>query len=90
MGTGRAGGVGGRAVLLAAGIAELAVGTIGTALGEVRGLLGRSDLAELAADAEQDLLARGRLALDRFPAPAPAHLEVLARRAMRRRSGDDS
>jgi hypothetical protein len=52
----------------------------------VRGLLRRSDAAQLAADAERDLVARGRLALDRYAAP-PAHLEILARHALARRAG---
>ncbi|GAA3310377.1 hypothetical protein GCM10020295_77340 [Streptomyces cinereospinus] len=55
-----------RAVLLVAGLAELAVSTLGSALGTVRGLLRRSDAAELAAQAEHDLVARGRLVLDRY------------------------
>ncbi|MFE2041149.1 polyprenyl synthetase [Streptomyces sp. NPDC059477] len=70
-----------QALLLAAGLADLAVSTVGTALGTVRGLLRRSDGAELAEQAEQDLMARGRLALDRYTAVPPAHLEILARNA---------
>ncbi|PRH79108.1 polyprenyl synthetase [Streptomyces solincola] len=77
-----------RAVLLAAGAADLAVSTLGSALGAVRGLLRRSDGPELAADAESDLIARGRLVLDRYAAPPPAHLEVLARHARARRGVD--
>ncbi|MFB6824424.1 polyprenyl synthetase [Streptomyces virginiae] len=69
----------GRAVLLVAGLADLAVTTLGSALGVVSGLLRRSDAAELASEAEQDLMARGRLALDRYAAVPPAHLELLAR-----------
>ncbi|MET7680537.1 polyprenyl synthetase [Streptomyces sp. NPDC005423] len=85
-----------RAVLLVAGLADLAVstvgtalGTVGTALGTVRGLLRRSDTADLAADAERDLVARGRLVLDRCTAVPPAHLEILARHALARRAADD-
>ncbi|NED82237.1 polyprenyl synthetase [Streptomyces sp. SID11233] len=77
----------GQAVLLAAGLADLAVSTLGTALGAVRGLLRRSDGAELAADAERELTARGRLVLDRYAAAPPAHLEILARRALDRQAG---
>ncbi len=77
----------GQAVLLAAGLADLAVSTLGTALGTVRGLLRRSDGAELAADAERELMARGRLVLDRYAAVPPAHLEILARRALDRQAG---
>ncbi|WP_328873621.1 polyprenyl synthetase [Streptomyces sp. NBC_00287] len=75
-----------RAVLLAAGVADLAVSTVWSAVGAVRGLLIRSDKAELAADAEQDLMARGRLVLDRYAAVPPAHLEVLARHVMARQA----
>ncbi|MFF4324201.1 polyprenyl synthetase [Streptomyces sp. NPDC001568] len=78
----------GRAVLLAAGLADLAVTTVASALGTVLdtvgGLLRRSDAAELAAEAEHDLLARGRLVLDRYAAVPPAHLELLARHVMAR------
>lgn len=79
-----------QAVLLAAGLADLAVSTLGTAFGTVRGLLRRSDAGALAAEAEHDLAARGRLALDRYTTVPPAHLEVLARHALARRTaGDD-
>ncbi|GGW05895.1 hypothetical protein GCM10010230_46800 [Streptomyces narbonensis] len=78
-----------RAVLLAAGLADLAVSTVSTGLGLVRGLLRRSDAAEVAAEAERDLEARGRLLLDRYASPPPAHLEVLARHVLARRAGHD-
>ncbi|MEW2569404.1 polyprenyl synthetase [Streptomyces sp. NPDC047070] len=87
--TERRGGLDERAVLLVAGLAELTVSTVGSALGTVRGLLRRSDAAELAAEAEHDLLARGRLVLDRYASAPPAHLEILARRAAARRAADD-
>ncbi|QDQ15965.1 polyprenyl synthetase [Streptomyces spectabilis] len=77
-----------QAVLLVAGLADLAVSTLGSALGTVRGLLRRSDAADLAAQAEYDLAARGRLVLDRYAVVPPAHLEVLARHALARRSVD--
>ncbi|MER7519213.1 polyprenyl synthetase [Streptomyces sp. NPDC126499] len=78
-----------RAVLLVAGLADLAVSTLGSALGTVRGLLRRSDTAQLVEEAERDLVARGRLALDRRTAPPPAHLEVLARHVLDRRARQD-
>lgn len=84
----RPGGPDGQAVLLAAGLADLAVSTAGSALGAVRGFLRRSDAAELATEAERDLMARGRLVLDRYAAPPPAHLEILARAAVERRAAD--
>jgi hypothetical protein len=77
-----------QAVLLVAGLADLAVSTLGSTLGTVRGLLRRSDTAELAAEAERNLIARGRLTLDRYAAAPPAHLEVLARHALARQAGD--
>ncbi|MEV6330039.1 polyprenyl synthetase [Streptomyces sp. NPDC051909] len=77
-----------QAVLLVAGLADLAVSTLGSALGTVRGLLRRSDTAQLVEDAEQDLLARGRLARDRYATVPPAHLEVLARHVLSRRGAD--
>ncbi|MEU1941762.1 polyprenyl synthetase [Streptomyces sp. NPDC020125] len=87
---GRHGGLDERAVLLAAGLADLAVRTLSSVLGAARGLLRRSDGAELAAEAEHDLLARGRLVLDRRTAAVPpAHLEILARHALARRATGD-
>ncbi|WP_405702345.1 polyprenyl synthetase [Streptomyces sp. NBC_01383] len=80
-------GLDGQAVLLMAGLTDLAVSTLGSALGTVRGLLRRSDAAELASEAERDLTARGRLVLDRYTAVPPAHLEILARRALARQVG---
>ncbi|MFF3016597.1 polyprenyl synthetase [Streptomyces sp. NPDC057939] len=78
----------GRAVLLVAGLADLALTTAGSALGTVMGTVGgllrRSDAAELAAEAEHDLVARGRLVLDRYASVPPAHLELLARHVMAR------
>lgn len=85
----RRGGLDGQAVLLVAGLADLAVSTLGSALGTVRGMLRRSDAAELATEAERELLARGRLVLDRYATVPPAHLEVLARQALARRAADD-
>lgn len=77
-----------QALLLVAGLADLAIGTLGSALGTVRGLMRRSDTAELASDAERDLMARGRLALDRYASAPPPHLEVLARHVVARRGAD--
>lgn len=72
------------------GLADLAVGLVGSAVGTVRGLLRRADAAELAAEAQDDLMARGRLVLDRYAAVPPAHLEILARHALARRAADDA
>jgi hypothetical protein len=73
-------------VLTLAGLADLA-------LSQVTGLLApivkRADLHELTREGHADLRARGELALDRtLPAMAPAHLEILARRAKKRAPGD--
>ncbi|MFC9925702.1 polyprenyl synthetase [Streptomyces sp. NPDC127190] len=87
-GAGRRPGLDEQALLLAAGMADLAVSTLGSALTTVRGLLRRSDASELAAQAEQDLVARGRLVLDRYASVPPAHLEILARHALARRGAD--
>ncbi|MEV3853746.1 polyprenyl synthetase [Streptomyces sp. NPDC050095] len=86
--TGQRAGFGHQALLLAAGLADLTVSTVGSALGTVRGLLHRSDAAELTAEAEHELVARGRLVLDRYAAVPPAHLEILARRALARKAAD--
>lgn len=75
------------AVLLAAGLADLALSRVGPVLGRVRGLLRRSDLVGLAGAAESDLKARGRLALDRNALLPPAHLEILAQQVLARRAG---
>ncbi|MFJ9041193.1 polyprenyl synthetase [Streptomyces sp. NPDC102406] len=85
----RRGGVEEHAILLVAGLADLAVSAVGTGLSTVRGLLRRSDTADLAAAAEDDLVARGRLVLDRYAAVPEAHLEILARHARARRAADD-
>jgi hypothetical protein len=87
---GRRDGLDGQAVLLAAGLADLTVSTLGSAVGTLRGLLRRSDTAELTAQAENELMARGRLALDRYAAAPPAHLEILARHAQARKAADDA
>ncbi|MFE7837075.1 polyprenyl synthetase [Streptomyces sp. NPDC057474] len=79
-----------RAVLLVAGLADLAVSTIGSAAGTLRALLRRSDTADLARGAEQDLRARGRLVLDRYASAPTAHLEVLAQHVLARQAASAS
>ncbi|MFI6366208.1 hypothetical protein ACIBG0_26015 [Nocardia sp. NPDC050630] len=73
------------AVLLAAGLADLALSRVGPAVDRLRGLLRRSDLSGLAGEVETDLKARGRLALDRYATVSEAHLEILARQVVARR-----
>ncbi|QGV82929.1 hypothetical protein EIZ62_30130 [Streptomyces ficellus] len=75
-------------VQLAAGVADLAFSGLSSAARTARGLLTRADVPELAAEARQQLRARGRLVMDRAAVVPPAHLEVLARRAAARRAGD--
>ncbi|MFI6209883.1 polyprenyl synthetase [Streptomyces sp. NPDC051041] len=75
-----------QAVLLMAGLADLAVTTISSAVGTVQQLLRRSDGPDIARDAQQDLMARGRITLDRYAAAPPAHLEVLAQHVLARRT----
>lgn len=69
------------AAYLLAGVADLALSGAVSALRSVRGLLGRSDLVELAQDGEEDLKVRGRLAVQRYASVPEPHLELLARRA---------
>ena len=77
------------AVLLAAGLAELALSRIGPVVDRMWGFLRRSDLGALAGEVDADLKARGRLALDRYATVPPAHLEILAQRAAARRAARD-
>ncbi|WP_328334734.1 MULTISPECIES: polyprenyl synthetase [unclassified Streptomyces] len=72
---------GAEAAFLLAGVADLALSGAVSALRGVRGLLGRSDLVELAQDGEEDLKVRGRLAVQRYASVPEPHLELLARRA---------
>ncbi|MGI5484217.1 polyprenyl synthetase [Streptomyces lavendofoliae] len=80
---------GSRLLQLAAGAADLAYGGLSSVLRDGRHLLARADVAELAAEGQRELRARGRLVLDRVAAPPPAHLEVLARHAAARRAAGD-
>lgn len=76
--TSRGPGMDEQVLLIAAGLAELAVSTAGSTMGTLRQLLCRSDGPELIRDAQRDLMARGRVMLDRVTPAAPAHLEILA------------
>lgn len=71
------------AVLLAAGVADLVLSGIGAVLRRAQGVLRRSDLAELAQDGQEEVRARGRLALQRHALGEP-HMELLARRVAAR------
>ncbi|MGW7456000.1 polyprenyl synthetase [Streptomyces sp. NPDC054787] len=67
------------AVALVAGLADLAVSGLSSAVGGLSGLLRRADLGDLLVDGQEETKARGRLFLDRHAVTPPAHLEVLAR-----------
>jgi hypothetical protein len=78
------------AVLVVAGVADLALSGIGAAFRGVRGLLRRSDLAELAQDGQEEMKTRGRLALQRYACVPEPHLELLARRVAARLGQGDA
>ncbi|MEC4019428.1 polyprenyl synthetase [Streptomyces sp. H27-D2] len=82
--------LGTEAVYLAAGLADLALSGAGSVLRGLRGALGRSDLAELAQDGEDDLKVRGRLAVERYASVPEPHLELLAQRAAARLGARDA
>ncbi|AZM92341.1 MULTISPECIES: polyprenyl synthetase [Streptomyces] len=67
------------AVALLAGLADLALSGLGSAVGTAGSLLRRTDIGDLLADGHEDTKARGRLFLDRHAGTAPSHMEVLAR-----------
>ncbi|MGA4545487.1 hypothetical protein ACPA54_36410 [Uniformispora flossi] len=76
----------GNALLLAAGLADLALDRLGAVLERGRAVLGRADLGALADDGHGELRSRGRVVLDRFAAP-PAYLELIARHVTARDDG---
>ncbi|WP_093804234.1 hypothetical protein [Streptomyces sp. Wb2n-11] len=78
------------AVLIAAGVADLALSGIAAALRGARGLLGRSDLAELAQDGQTEMKERGRLAMQRYTSVPEPHMELLARRVAARLNQSDT
>src|SRR3979409_943741 len=78
------------AVLLLAGVADLALSGLGAALRGVQGLLRRSDLAELAQDGQEEMKTRGRLALQRYACVSDSHMELLARRVAARLGQSDA
>ena len=73
---------GGRDVLrLLLGLVDAGLEQAEHAVHAARGLLGRSDLGELASDIRSDLNARGDAVLGKVAPPAESHMETLARRA---------
>lgn len=75
-------------VYAVAGLADLALSQVERTVGQLRGLLRRKDLADLAREGHQDLKARGELALRRHAVPEP-HMEALARVAAARLNRTD-
>jgi hypothetical protein len=78
------------AVLVVAGLADLAFSGIGAVLRRGQELLGRSDLADLAQDGRDDVKARGRLALQRYVTLPESHMELIAQRVAARRGESDA
>jgi hypothetical protein len=81
-----AAGAGREALRLLLGVADVGLEQAERAIHVARGLLGRSDLGELASDVRGDLAARGDALLGRVAPPAEAHMETLARVAQAARS----
>lgn len=70
---------------LLAGLADVGLEQAEGLLRRARGALGRADYPDLAADARDDLLARGEVVLARFAPAREAHMESLARIAQQTR-----
>ncbi|MEU4347786.1 hypothetical protein [Streptomyces sp. NPDC023838] len=73
------------AIQLLAGLVDLGLEQAESAIHRVRGVLGRSDLEELADDGREELRVRGELALKRMATPSEPHMEAVARRVAERR-----
>lgn len=84
----RAGSVARDAVRLVAGLADLGLEAAEAAVRRARGVLGRSDLPEMASDLHREVKAHGEVVLDRVAPPAEAHMEAVARRAAAAREED--
>ncbi|MDH6122552.1 hypothetical protein ABH930_006831 [Kitasatospora sp. GAS204A] len=69
------------ALQLIAGVVDLGLEQAEGLLRRMRGVLGRSDLHEVAADGQEELRARGELLLGRLASASESHLEAVARRA---------
>jgi hypothetical protein len=83
-----AGQFGGRAVYLAAGLADTALERVESTARALRGLSGRSDLGGLFGDGLDSLAARGEIAVKRVARTSPPHMEYLAQRAAARMRAD--
>jgi hypothetical protein len=75
---------------LALGLADLGLEQAEGLLRKARGAMRREDYGDLAADARDDLMARGDVVLSRFSPGAEAHMEALARIARLNRDIPDS
>lgn len=69
------------AVQVLAGVVDLGLEQAEGLLRRVRGVLGRSDLLEVAVDGQEELRARGELLLNRLVPASESHLEAVARHA---------
>jgi hypothetical protein len=73
---------GGREALrLLLGLVDVGLEQAEHAVHAARGLLGRSDLGDLAADVRNDLGARGDAVIGRVAPSTESHMETLARRS---------
>ena len=73
---------GGREALrLLLGLVDVGLEQAEHAVHAARGLLGRSDLGDLASDVKSDLGARGDAVMGRVAPSGESHMETLARRA---------
>ncbi|HEX4787249.1 MAG TPA: hypothetical protein VH372_02220 [Actinospica sp.] len=91
-GGGRSAAGGGREVVrLLLGLVDVGLEQAEYAAHAARGLLGRSDLAEMAAEVRAELGTRGDALLGRVAPSAESHMEALARIAQAgRRQGADA
>jgi hypothetical protein len=79
-----------QAILLAAGVAELALDNAVSAVKGSFRVMRRRDLRELVTESHQDLVARGELALNRHVQTPVPHMELLARYAVAQHRGGDA
>jgi hypothetical protein len=81
---------GGREALrLLLGLVDVGLEQAEHAVHAARGLLGRSDLGDLASDVRTDLGARGDAVIGRVAPSAESHMETLARRSQAARAARD-
>jgi hypothetical protein len=79
-----------QAILLAAGLAELALDNAVSAAKSVFSIMRRRDLREMVTEGHDDLVTRGELALNRHVQTPVPHMELLARHAVAQHRGGDA